>query len=88
MKSKYTFEKMELDGDIVAVPVGDSAVDFHAVLYVNEEAMRILELLKEDTSIQEIVSRLLSEYEATEDEILPLVNTFIDQMRQENLLDE
>ena len=38
MKIKYTFEKMELDGEIVAVPVGERAADFRAVLYVNEEA--------------------------------------------------
>ena len=51
MKSKYTFEKLELDGQIVAVPVGDNASDLHAVLNLNEEAMRILELLKEETTI-------------------------------------
>ena len=88
MKSRYNFEKMELDGEIVAVPVGENAADLHAVLNLNEEAMRILELLKDDTTEQAIVSQLLSEYDCTEEEVTPLVHTFIDQLRQEGLLEE
>ena len=88
MKSKYIFEKMELDGEFVAVPVGDRASELHAVLNVNEEAMRILELLQEETTEQRIVSQLLSEYASSEEEIVPLVRGFIDQLNQEGLLEE
>lgn len=88
MKSKYTFEKMELDGEIVAVPVGDSAEDLHAVLTLNEEAMRILELLREETTEEDIVEQLLKEYEGEKEEIAPLVSTYIEQLRQEGLLEE
>lgn len=88
MKSKYTFEKMELDGEIVAVPVGDSASELHAVLNVNEEAMRILELLQEETTEENIVAQLLKEYEGEKEEIAALVNVYIEQLRQEGLLEE
>ena len=88
MKSKYTFEKMELDGEIVAVPVGESAADLHAVLTVNEEAMRILELLQEETTEESIVAQLLKEYEGEKEEVASLVNAYIQQLRQEGLLEE
>lgn len=88
MKSKYLFEKMELDDEIVAVPVGDGASELHAVLNLNEEAMRILELLQEETTEQDIVSQLLREYEGSEEEIRPLVHAYIDQLREEGLLEE
>lgn len=88
MKCKYLFEKMELDGDIVAVPVGKGAEELHAVLNLNEEAMRILELLMEETTEQEIISKLLLEYDGSEEDIQPLVHSFISQMRQEGLLEE
>ena len=88
MKSKYMFEKMELDGEIVAVPVGDNAAELHAVLNLNEEAMRILDLLREETTEQDIVSQLLREYESTEEEIKPLVSAYIAQLREEGLLEE
>ena len=88
MKCKYVIEKMELDGEIVGVPVGENAAEFHAVLNLNEEAMRILELLREETTEQDIVAQLLKEYESTEAEIAPLVHAYIDQLRQEGLLEE
>lgn len=88
MRSKYTFEKMELDDDIVAVPVGENAAELHAVLNLNEEAMRILELLQTDTTEKDIVLQLLKEYEGEEAQIQMLVHEFIDQLRQEELLEE
>ena len=88
MKCKYIFEKMELDGQIVAVPVGEGASEFHAVLNVNGEAMRVLELLQEETTEQKIVDKLLTEYENTENEIKPLVHEFIERIRQEGLIEE
>ena len=88
MKSKYMFEKMELDDEIVAVPVGKGASELHAVLNVNEEAMRILELLQVETTEEAIVSKLLSEYEGTKEEIQPLVNAYIEQLRNEGFLEE
>lgn len=88
MKNKYTFEKMELDDTILAVPIGESASDLHAVLTLNEEAMRILELLQEETTEERIVAQLLKEYTGKKEEIEPLVKSFIEQLRQEGLLEE
>jgi len=88
VRSKYTFEKMELDDEYVAVPVGENAADLHAVLNVNEEAMRILELLQDETTEEKIVAQLLKEYEGDKEEIASLVSAYIDQLRQEGLLEE
>ena len=86
MRIKYKFEKMELDGEIVAVPVGEGAAELRAVLNVNEEAMRILELLQEETNEDEIVKKLLTEYASTDEDIRPLIHSFIEQIRQEGFL--
>lgn len=88
MKSKYSFEIMELDDSIVAVPVGDNAAELHAVLNINEEAKRILELLREDTTSDQIVSQLMKEYIGEEDHIRLLVDAYLDQLRQEGFLEE
>lgn len=88
MKNKYTYEKMEIDNTILAVPIGENAEDLHAVITVNEEAMRILELLKEETTKDIIVAQLLKEYLGKKEEIESLVSTFIEQLRQEGLLEE
>ena len=88
MKLKYCFEKMEIDGDIVAVPVGENANELHSILNLNEVAMRILEMLHEDTTEKDIVSQLLLEYECGKDEAEKAVHSFVDQLRQESLLEE
>lgn len=88
MKCKYSFEKMELDGEIVAVPVGDNASDLHAVLYVNEEAMRIIELLQENTNIERIVDQLLQEYAGDKEEIRSFVSSYIEDLRREGLIED
>ena len=58
------------------------------VLNVNEEAMRILELLQEEITEEQIVAQLLKEYSGDKEEIAPLVNAYICQLRQEGLLEE
>ena len=88
MKNKYAFEKMEIDDTILAVPIGEKAEDLHAVITVNEEAMRILELLKEETTKEMIVAQLSKEYLGKKEEIESHVSTFIEQLRQEGLLEE
>ena len=88
MKSKKKKKKMELDDEIVAVPVGDNSDELHAVLNLNEEAMRILELLQEDTAEEDIVAQLLTEYDGKKEEITPLVHAYIEELRKEGLLIE
>ena len=87
MKSKYVYERMELEGEIIAVPVGENASDLHAVLHLNEEAMRIIELLRDETTEKMVISKLSSEYSISEEEISPLVHSFINQLRNEGLLE-
>ena len=88
MKNKYIFEKMELDGEIVAVPVGENASEVHAVLNVNDVAMRILELLQEETTEDKIVAQLSSEYEDDGIDIAASVHEFIEQLKQEGIIEE
>lgn len=86
MKSKYILEKMELDGEIIAVPVGENASELHAVLNLNEEAMRILELLQQETTEDEIMDVLLKEYTGDPEEIRAYVRQFLKTLEEEGLL--
>lgn len=61
-KLKYTFETMELDDRIVAVPVGDGAQDFRGVIKLNQSAAEIFDLLKQDTTEDAVVAELKKKY--------------------------
>ena len=87
MKLKHTFEIMEIDDQMMAVPVGDGAEEFHGILRMNQSAAAILELLKEDTTEEEIVAKLLEEYDSTEEELQGFVHGYLEQLKEAGLVD-
>ena len=87
MKLKYEMSMMEIDGDKMAVPL-NSAESFRGVLQFNETAGRIIELLQEETTEEQIVQTLLDEYEATPERIKTNVESVLSDLRKYNLLVE
>ena len=60
MKLRYELSVMEMDGEYMAVPVGENAGSFNGMLRMNEVSAEILDLLKEDTT-PDAVHRILRE---------------------------
>ena len=87
MKAKYMFEIMDLDDGLVAVPVGDGAVQFHGVMKVNETAAAILKLLQQETTENAIVEALLKEYTGDKDEIAGYVREYIEKLKTEGIVE-
>ena len=88
MKLKCSFECIELDKEIIGVPVGDGASKIHGVLKLNNEGREILNLLSEETTEEEIVLSLSNNYENTKSDLRKKVDHFISKLRLANLLDE
>ncbi len=86
MKLKYTFEMMEIDDQLMAVPVGDGADEFHGILKLNASAASIFELLKEEKSEEEIVEALKEEYEDSK-ELTSYVHEYLGQLKEEGFLE-
>jgi len=85
MKLKYNFTTMDVDGELMAVPM-DCDDDFRGLLRMNEVTADILKQLKKETTEDEIVAALLKEYNATEQQIRSDVQKVLGILRQENLL--
>ena len=87
MKLRYEFSVMEMDGEYMAVPVGENAGSFNGMLRMNEVSAEILDLLKEDTT-PEAVHRILRErYPDSDDrEIGEALASFLNQLIREGLL--
>ena len=86
MKAKYSFEIMELDDDLVAVPVGGDSHQFNGVLKVNETAAAILKLLEQETSEEQIVNDLLKDYDGDPEEIRGYVSEFLEKLKTEGVV--
>lgn len=87
MKAKYSFEIMDLDDGLVAVPVSDGADQFHGVLKVNESAVAILKLLEQDTTEEAIVNALMKEYEGDKATIGEFVQEFVETLKTEGVVE-
>ena len=87
MKLRYEFSVMEMDGEYMAVPVGENAGSFNGMLRMNEVSAEILDLLKEDTT-PEAVHRILRErYPDSDDrEIGEVLTGFLNHLIREDLL--
>ena len=87
MKLRYEFSVMEMDGEYMAVPVGENAGSFNGMLRMNEVSAEILDLLKEDTT-PDAVHRILRErYPDSDDrEIGEALTAFLNQLIREGLL--
>ena len=86
MRLKLTFEKMDLDDQIVAVPVGANVGEFHGVIKLNETASFIFDQLKEDTTEEAIVNSIALEYDAPREAIIADVHRYIQEFQEKGLL--
>lgn len=62
MKLKYSFETMELDNETIAVPIGAGSQEFRGVVKLNESALEIFNLLKEETTEEAVITALQQRY--------------------------
>ncbi len=86
MKLKYTFAISEVAGQTVAVPI-DSGYGEQSIIKTNETGAYILNLLKEDITVPEIISQIKKDFDAESEEALEAtVNKFIDKLRAADLL--
>ena len=86
MKLKYKMTTMNMDGEIMAVPI-ECDSKFYGIIRMNDTTAEILELLKEETSEEQIIDKLLSEYDADRETIGKSVKKVIDVLKDNDLLD-
>lgn len=86
MKIKREFVLREIAGDILLVPTGKTALDLNGMLTMNSVGADIWKMLPEVESEDEIVSRLLEEYEAEPEQVKNDVAEFLDKFRELGIL--
>lgn len=85
MKLKYNFVIDEIAGQKVAVVVGEEATN--CILKLNDTAAFIMELLKNDVSLEEISSSILQNFEVEDKaQMENMVNNFLQKLKDAGLL--
>ena len=77
MKLKYNFIINQVADNMVAVPVGNDLANFSGFLKVNDIGAEILEILKEEATVEEIAAKMLEKHpESNMEEALETVKEF------------
>lgn len=88
MKLKYEFVINQVADNMVAVPIGDGLENFNGFLKMNDIGAEILEILKSDVKLEQIVEIMLAKHpESTKEEALEAVKGFTDKLIQEGLVE-
>ena len=86
MRLKYEFETVEIDDEILAVPVGDNADQLHGLLRLNETAADILSHLKKETTEEQVVEDMLKVYDIDRESLTAHVHNYILKLQEAGVL--
>lgn len=88
MKLKYEFAVREIVGEYVMVPLGQGALEFAGMVSTSETGALLVDALKEDVTREELLKRILEEYDIDEQTAAADLDEFLGQLRKLNLLTE
>ncbi len=88
MKIKNGFILREVAGTFVIISAGDDNLDFKGVITVNEVGALIWRGVEEGKSKEEIVDKILSEYDVQRDIASVDCNEFLQQLIDKNIIEE
>lgn len=86
MKLKYDFAVREICGETVAVAIGEGSRVYHNIISLNETARDIFKLIQEGNDEDAIVTKMMEEYDVTEERLRPEVQALIAKLREEELI--
>lgn len=87
MKLKYKIQINEVAGQYVAVAIGEDAKKFKSIVFLNKVGRFIMELLKEETTENEIVSSVLNNYEGDSIIIREETLSFIKRLKELDVIE-
>ena len=87
MKIKGNYIKRTIAGEHMLVPVGQSAMEHPGLFAMNETASFIWDILQECSDTDQIVERLLEEYDTDEETARKDMNTFIGKLSELDMIE-
>lgn len=86
MKIKEGYLLREVAGSNIVVPVGEGAMDFSGVITLNEVGAFIWNLLEKDITKEQIIEKMLSEYDVDKTTAENDVEEYISALRGADLI--
>ena len=87
MKIKEDFILRKVADSYVVVPVNDMTVDFNGIINLTETGAFLFEILQKGADKQELLDKLLSEYEVTSEKAEADIEVFIQKLKDADILE-
>ncbi|MCI6432904.1 MAG: PqqD family protein [Oliverpabstia sp.] len=87
MKVDKEFVLREIAGDYVIIPIGRTVLSFNGLITVNEIGAFLWNLLQEDVTKEELVAKVLDEYEVDEETAREDIQEFLDTLVSGGILE-
>ena len=88
MKLHGEFVVRQIMDDIVAIPVGQTALQLNGMILLNDVSKIIWECLEQETDINQIVTAITDAFEVSHQEARTDIQEFLDKLRAMQMLDE
>lgn len=88
MKLRGEFVVRQVMDNIMAVPVGETALRFNGMLLLNDVSKVIWDCLEQGTDTKTIVTAVTESFEVSPQEAETDILEFLEKLRQVQLLDE
>ena len=86
MKIKGELLIREVAGEIIAIPVGETALRFNGMICLNEVSAHIWKGLQEETSKEKILNSILQKFDVSMEEASTDLEDFLHQLKENDLL--
>lgn len=87
MKLREGYLLRKVAGKNIVVSVG-SDVEFNGMLTLNDTGVFFWEILKNDTTKEEMLAKILEEYDVSEDEASGDLDDFLTKLKEAKLLED
>ena len=87
IKIKEGFMLREVAGSFAVVPVGKASLDFKGMISLNETGAFLWKLLAEGITKEDLLVKMLAEYDVDEEVAKTHIDTFIKKLEESGLLE-
>lgn len=88
MKLQGEFVVRQVMDQIVAIPVGETALRINGMILLNDVSRVIWENLEKETDVEKILTAVTDAFEVSRDEAQADIMEFLDKLRQIQILEE
>ncbi len=88
MKIKSGFVIHSVGDEHIVVPVGERTRNFHGIVRLNNSGQYLWEIMKDEFTVQTLVSALLEKYDVTAETAEKTATAFIKELEDGGLLEK